>query len=388
MDRSPLHSDTETESESDHLEPPETDSERSNLESLKGATENVDKPERFVPLPDDSGDSPEDEPDLNDVTTPDSTGGSELHGATSELCQEDLAMLRQELELSDDNENTATGNTGGSTESVKGATCPKGCNQERTLEDALWKESASEFLIVDDSVLNLPDCSLSIKSLSDREIEIQLNLRSNEFSANKELTESTPNDDIVNAEATKGDEKEKVESPSELEADQTELAKPKIKIGSGKQRKRTRNKPKSSSESDIPRYSMRVRPTPRQLSTGGCNLRAQIAINYQETYDYRTGRSTSKPKTPPIPPAALTAPTEARQAAQAAIKDPTLLGATPAQTIPVLVLHNNTAADSDNTVIYEDSEDTPAPPPSLAGDQETDPVTEPEPETLKDKQKV
>ena len=135
----------------------------------------------------------------------------------------------------------------------------------------------------------------------------------------------------------------------------------------------------------MPRYSMRVRPTPRRLSTGGRNLRAQIAINYQETYDYRTGRSTSKPK---VPPAALSALTEARQAAQAAIKDPSLLGATPAQTIPVLVLHNNAAADSDNTVIYEDTDDTPGSPttnPAPAGDPETDPVTEPE--MRKDKQK-
>ena len=51
VDRIPLHSDTETESESDHLEPPETDSERSNLGSLKGATENVDKPKSPIPPP-------------------------------------------------------------------------------------------------------------------------------------------------------------------------------------------------------------------------------------------------------------------------------------------------------------------------------------------------
>ena len=31
-----------------------------------------------------------------------------------------------------------------------------------------------EFLIVDDSILNMPDCTLSIKNLSDREIEIKL----------------------------------------------------------------------------------------------------------------------------------------------------------------------------------------------------------------------
>ena len=112
---------------------------------------------------------------------------------------------------------------------------------------------------------------------------------------------------------------------------------------------------------------------------------AQIAINYQETYDYRTGRSTSKLPTPPIPPAALSAPTEARQAAQAVIRDPTLLGATPAQTIPVLVLHSKAGADSDDTVIYEDDDDIPGP----SGDPEAEAglVTEPEPEQRKDNQK-
>ena len=51
MDRSPLHSDTETESESDHVELPETDSERGNLRSLKGTTDNVDKPKNPTPPP-------------------------------------------------------------------------------------------------------------------------------------------------------------------------------------------------------------------------------------------------------------------------------------------------------------------------------------------------
>ena len=213
-------------------------------------------------------------------------------------------------------------------------------------------------------MLNLPDCYLSIKNLSDREIEIQLDPKSVKPKANETPITPLPSDNTVDVRCRRGFEGQDIVEPQkELEDDHTEPVKPKIKIGTGKPKKRSRPKPKSSSESDTPRYSMRVRPTPRRLSVGGRNLRAKLAINYQETYDYRTGRSTTKPKTPPLPTAALSAPTEARQAAQAAIKDPTLLGATPAQTMPVLVLHNAAGADSDNTVIYEDDDDdddTPA----------------------------
>ena len=93
-------------------------------------------------------------------------------------------------------------------------------------------------------------------------------------------------------------EKELVDENKELSDVQTEEidpdklepevgAKPKIKFGSGKQRKRSRRKVKSSSESNTPRYSMRIKPTPRRLSSGGHTLRAQRAVNYQENYDYR-----------------------------------------------------------------------------------------------------
>ena len=43
-----------------------------------------------------------------------------------------------------------------------------------TLEDAIWKENAKDFLIVSDEVLSMPDCTLMIRSLSDREIEIHV----------------------------------------------------------------------------------------------------------------------------------------------------------------------------------------------------------------------
>ena len=156
------------------------------------------------------------------------------------------------------------------------------------------------------------------------------------------------------------------EDDSQLEPEET--VKPKIKIGSGKPKRRKSAKVMSSSESDTPRYSMRIRPTPRHLSTGGRNLRAQHAVNYQENYDYRTGRSRDKPKNVTVPPAALSAQTAARLAAQAAIKDPTLLGTTPTQTIPVLILHNKAAEDSDNTIVYNEEEAEgslpPTPPPT------------------------
>ena len=184
-------------------------------------------------------DNPDDIPDKEDETTQEGTEGSVLHGATEELSQDDLEKLRKELELSDDNENTVPGSTGSGTKLVKGATCPQGCTQERTLEDAIWKESASEFLIVDDSVLNLPDCSLSIKSLSDREIEIQLDPRNNELRSNQESaqesTEPTLIDETGNVVTTESDNKEQEEPHGEMDVEHTELVKPKMKIGTGKQ---------------------------------------------------------------------------------------------------------------------------------------------------------
>ena len=90
-----------------------------------------------------------------------------------------------------------------------------------------------------------------------------------------------------------------------------------------------------------------------------------------------------------VPPAARTSPSAARQAAQAAIKDPLLLGTTPAQTIPVLVLHNNAAEDSDNTVVYDnvEAEGEDPPQPDQTDDQEVQPSTEEPPNTGKDSQK-
>ena len=380
LDRSPLHSDTETGSDSEHLEPKETESERSDPESLLGATEHTGKDESPKPVSTEQVSTPDNEAPPVETNKPERCGVDMLHGATVELSHEDLLILQQELELSDDNDNTTKEINTGITDTVKGATCTEGCDMDRTLEDAIWKESSNEFLIVDDELLGLPDCFLSIKNLSDREIEIQLNPRGSDPDSKDKPTESPLKGDTEESQAKKDEVADKAETKGVQEEENTEPVKPKIKIGTGKLKKRSKNRPLSSSESDTPRYSMRVRPTPRRLSTGGRNLRAQIAINYQETYDYRTGRNTTKPKTPPTPSAALSAPTEARQAAQAAIKDPTLLGATPAQTIPVLVLHSNAGADSDDTVVYEDdNDDTSAQVPE---------VPETEPERRKNNQKV
>ena len=46
--------------------------------------------------------------------------------------------------------------------------------QSHTLENAIWKENTKDFLIVSDDFLSMPDCTLRIRSLSDREIEINV----------------------------------------------------------------------------------------------------------------------------------------------------------------------------------------------------------------------
>ena len=363
VDRSPLHSDTETESESDQLERP---SDEFNLEDqsqsqLIGATADVPSPE-----PTTSNQTEAEQETLTDYKKdkdPQCAVDKQLTGATSEISNQELEILRSELEISEDESITGLNKTGGSDETLKGTTVTK----TRTLEDALWKESTSEFLIVDDSILNMPDCTLSIKNLSDWEIEIKLDPK--------------PTRSDTSLPVDKDEETEKIQSsdtkevPDSVHIEENEIptkeavvgAKPKIKIGTGKPKKRTRPKVKSSSESDTPRYSMWIKPTPRCLSTGGRTLRSQRAVNYQETYDYRTGRSREKPKNT-VPTAALSEPTAARQAAQAAIRDPSLLGTTPTRTIPVLVLHNNAADDSDNTVVYDnleaEGEDLPPPTPT------------------------
>ena len=355
VDRSPLQSDTETDSEPDVPSGPSDKKHGDDEPMLIGATEDTSQPDPINPT--DQASRIPIEPDNRDTLSLKDKENEELHGATKAINQEALQELRQELEISDEDTDNVLNLSSGSSNVLKGATNILNC----TLEDAIWNESTREFLIVDDNILNMPDCTLSIKNLSEREIEIELDPRPKAIEQPKESDVQT-----VSADQTDNPDKH-----TEPEIDETEpttedvapVQKPKIKIGSGKPKKRTRSKAKSSSESDTPRYSMRIKPTPRRLSSGGRALRSLRAINYQETYDYRTGRSREKPKDVVVPPAARTSPSAARQAAQAAIKDPLLLGATPAQTIPVLVLHNNAAEDSDNTIVYDDveaeSEDPP-----------------------------
>ena len=148
MDRSPLHSDTETESESDHVDPSETGSERGKPGSLKGATGTSDTQNSLTSIVNDLEENPEKIIESDDGNKQDSTkdtvlvGDTALIGATGEISQEDLLKLQQELELSDDNETTVTES---GINLVKCATCPKGCTQDKTLEDAIWKESTNEF---------------------------------------------------------------------------------------------------------------------------------------------------------------------------------------------------------------------------------------------------
>ena len=201
-----------------------------------------------------------------------SVGDNELHGATGRISREELEELRKELVISEDESDIVLNKSGGSENTLSGATKSK----RHTLEDAIWKESANEFLIVDDNILNMPDCTLSIKSLSDREIEIQLDPKPKQISAPDPIESEKGNESDHEPENELGNEKKEV---SDVQTEEMEPepepeggVKPKIKIGSGKQRKRTRRKVKSSSESDTPRYSMRIKPTPRRLSSGGRTL--------------------------------------------------------------------------------------------------------------------
>ena len=363
VDRSPLQSDTETDSEPDVPSGPSDKKYGDDEPMLIGATADTSQPEPITPTDQASG-TPIEPENRNNLTLKDKEN-EELHGATKAISQEVLQELSQELEISDEESDNVLNISSGSNKVLKGATDML----NRTLEDAIWNESAREFLIVDDNILNMPDCTLSIKNLSEREIEIKLDPKPKAKEPPKKSDVETVMDKTVRA-----DQIDIPDKSTEPEIDETEptaedvapVQKPKIKIGSGKPKRRTRLKAKSSSESDTPRYSMRIKPTPRRLSSGGRALRSLRAINYQETYDYRTGRSREKPKNVVVPPAARTSPSAARQAAQAAIKDPLLLGATPAQTIPVLVLHNNVADDSDNTIVYDDVEaESEDPPPTI-----------------------
>ena len=387
VDRSPLQSDTETDSEPDQ---PGQSAELRHGEDepvLTGATADILQPEQ-IDTPEYTTETPV-EPENWKKQTSECIERAELHGATSVISKEALEELQQELEISEDESENVLNSSSGSSKTLKGATG----TLNRTLEDAIWKESTSEFLIVDDSILNMPDCTLSIKSLSEREIEIELDPKPKPKPKPKAMEQSKISEVITDTDSTKTVSTDQIEAPDksvEQESDKPELAtedqtpvqKPKLKIGTGRPKRRTRSKAKSSSKSDTPRYSMRIKPTPRRLSSGGRALRSLRAINYQETYDYRTGRSREKPKNVAVLPAALTAPSAARQAAQAAIKDPSLLGATPAQRIPVLILHNNAAEDSDNTIVYDDvdvesEEPTPQPDQTqMTDDQEVQPSVE------------
>ena len=97
----------------------------------------------------------------------------------------------------------------------------------RTLEDAIWKESTSEFLIVDDSILNMPDCTLSIKSLSEREIEIKLDPKPKPKPNPKTIEQSKTSDITTNIDSTKTISTEQTEAPDksvEQEFNKTEPA--------------------------------------------------------------------------------------------------------------------------------------------------------------------
>ena len=102
----------------------------------------------------------------------------ELTGATFEITSKELSTLRLELCISSEEDEHASLEPvpGPSDSLLKGAT-PTICEHaavRRTMEDAVWKASAKDFLIVDDNILNMPDCTLLIRNLSDREIEIEM----------------------------------------------------------------------------------------------------------------------------------------------------------------------------------------------------------------------
>ena len=102
MDRSPLHSDTDTDSETDQpeLTGGESNTEDPSQTSLIGATANITNPELTTsvePDPDQIG--------FHDSVTnkvPESNVEKELHGATSSISAKDLENLRRELVISDD----------------------------------------------------------------------------------------------------------------------------------------------------------------------------------------------------------------------------------------------------------------------------------------------
>ena len=225
VDRSPLHSDTETDSE-----PEQTGLESDTMHgddeplltgttahtSLSVTTSCTDQVQEVLKESDHGG------------KTSVNTGKAELQGTTNTISQQELIELRQELAISEDEPDNVLNLSSGSDKMLKGATGAI----NRTLEDAIWKESASEFLIVDDNILNMPDCTLSIKSLNDREIEIKLDPKPKQTAPPKTIeTESEPADQI----STPVDTVEKeIQDAEPVDKDSVPTQKPKIKIGTGK----------------------------------------------------------------------------------------------------------------------------------------------------------
>ena len=164
------------------------------------------------------------------------------------------------------------------------------------MEDAIWKENTKDFLIVSEDVLAMPDCTLMIQSLSDREIEIHVDpnkqgptvevMDKDKYIERPEITPRDEGDrenlkcamdDNIDESETKtvtGTTEEHLEKPTieevdstvgeapikdvDQEEDQMEdiLAGPKIKIGTGNPQKPNWKMKTEDSESDTPHYSM------------------------------------------------------------------------------------------------------------------------------------
>ena len=165
-----------------------------------------------------------------------------------------------------------------------------------TLEDAIRRENTKDFLIVSEDVLAMPDCTLMIQSLSDREIEIHVDPNKQSTSVEtKDTGKETEQPEIVpveegdpeplksatddshdesepkNVTATM-DEQQEQSTAEEVdntvskaldkgvgqEENQVEdtPAGPKIKIGTGKPKKSNQKKKTEDSESDTHRYLM------------------------------------------------------------------------------------------------------------------------------------
>ena len=102
VDRSPLHSDTETESESDQPELSKDESEPDDPPQTLfiGTMSRTTDPEPSTLTYQNT--SREELPDDPQGTIPERSGDNVLHGTMEEISQKDLAVLRQELEISDE----------------------------------------------------------------------------------------------------------------------------------------------------------------------------------------------------------------------------------------------------------------------------------------------